>query len=119
MATKEAEIEAQEVKNWVTGSFLTEDPSVARSAFGPNRVIAYMYKGEPPEKEMITQKEQVDQMKRTRVKKTSFGRFGLCRTLRRIQGWAGQGIYLFIQCSEPTFSANLLKHSLVFIYFMS
>lgn len=66
-AAKQAQIEAQEVRNWVTGSFLTEDPSVARSAFGPNRVIAFMYKGEPPEKQLITKKEQEDQIKQTRV----------------------------------------------------
>ncbi|ELT90866.1 hypothetical protein CAPTEDRAFT_184043 [Capitella teleta] len=48
---------ATEVANHIYGDFLTENPAVAKSAFGPNRVIPDRWKGMSP--------EQLEEIRRT------------------------------------------------------
>ncbi|CAL4059909.1 unnamed protein product, partial [Meganyctiphanes norvegica] len=65
LADKRAE--EQELRNAVLGSFLTEDPSVACSAFGPHRVITDRWKGmSPQQKKEIAriQQQQIEEKKR-------------------------------------------------------
>lgn len=57
-----------EMYNAVTGDLLTENPGVAQSNFGPNRQIAYMYKGMSPEERNAIRQEQLKQMQENKVR---------------------------------------------------
>lgn len=47
--------EAEKV-NWINSDFLTENPEVAASSLGPNKMIGYLYKGGSAEKAKETAK---------------------------------------------------------------
>ncbi|XP_055613285.1 RIB43A-like with coiled-coils protein 2 [Uranotaenia lowii] len=65
-----------EIYNHLTSDIMTENPDVAKSALGPNRVIAYRYKGMNPEqlqefrngqqqqRETLKQRQSEDQMRK-------------------------------------------------------
>ncbi|XP_053659615.1 RIB43A-like with coiled-coils protein 2 [Anopheles marshallii] len=66
---EEQEDNLAEIYNNLTSDILTENPDVAKSSFGPNRVITAQYKGMSPEEiEQIrrTQELQLEQLKRKR-----------------------------------------------------
>ncbi|KAL0273079.1 UNVERIFIED_CONTAM: hypothetical protein PYX00_005838 [Menopon gallinae] len=51
-----------EKANWLTSDFLTENPDVAMSNLGPNRMIGYMFKGLGPEAAFEVRKFQEQQI---------------------------------------------------------
>uniref|UniRef100_A0A1Y9HAN8 RIB43A-like with coiled-coils protein 2 n=1 Tax=Anopheles farauti TaxID=69004 RepID=A0A1Y9HAN8_9DIPT len=66
---EEQEDNLAEIYNNLTSDILTENPDVAKSSFGPNRVITAQYKGMSPEEiEQIrrTQEVQLEELKRKR-----------------------------------------------------
>uniref|UniRef100_A0A182MJH0 RIB43A-like with coiled-coils protein 2 n=1 Tax=Anopheles culicifacies TaxID=139723 RepID=A0A182MJH0_9DIPT len=66
---EEQEDNLAEIYNNLTSDILTENPEVAKSSFGPNRVITAQYKGmSPVEIEQIrrTQELQLEELKRKR-----------------------------------------------------
>ena len=74
-AAKEALLKQQEqddnmteMANNVYGDFLTENPSVAQSAFGAHRVIPDRWKGMTPEQIADIKRTQELQMKEAQVK---------------------------------------------------
>ncbi|XP_066986742.1 RIB43A-like with coiled-coils protein 2 [Macrobrachium rosenbergii] len=60
--TAERKAEAQEVRNAVLGTFLNEDPDMARSALGPHRVIVDRWKGMSPQQKKEIQSIQAKQI---------------------------------------------------------
>ncbi|KAG7155439.1 RIB43A-like with coiled-coils protein 2-like [Homarus americanus] len=63
-AERQADLKAeeQELRNAILGTFLTEDPRMARSALGPHRVITDRWKGMTPEQRREIEETRVQQV---------------------------------------------------------
>lgn len=57
-----------EKANWLTSDFLTENPEVAMSNLGPNKMIGYMFKGMGPEAAFQVRKFQQQQIEEKKVR---------------------------------------------------
>jgi hypothetical protein len=64
---QESDDNATEIANHIYGDFLTENPAVAKSAFGPNRVIPDRWKGMSPEELAEIRRQQELQRKEAMV----------------------------------------------------
>ncbi|GLV36089.1 uncharacterized protein CBL_01853 [Carabus blaptoides fortunei] len=66
---QELEDNFAEMYNAVTGDLLTENPGMAQSNFGPNRQIAYMYKGMSSEERNAIRRDQLKQIEENKQKR--------------------------------------------------